>query len=241
MRTARGLRSALLPLAIIAVAGAACAPTPTLRNVLAQHFTGYDQVLPASEALMYEARYEYLPGNIAAFTLTQPRTAFAAASWSSKSDYCSINIPLSAFKPKQLQPVVVVHNFDLSLRRALGWKKAKADLQLEDNEIEVLRKVEIRISSPRQYFLQKALKPNYVQSCLAEMANRSDAKQLRAILAGDISVKIIFKDNVSFLAKASVLNKLQANLGFGFLNGMSQDLSADNVVFAARLGAARIP
>jgi hypothetical protein len=239
MRTARGLRSALLPLALIGVAGAGCAPTPTLRNVLAQHYAGYDQVLPASEALMNEKRYEYLPGNIAAFIPTQPRTAFAAASWSSKSDYCSINIPLSAFKPKKLQPVVVVHDFDLSLRRALGLKKAKADLQLEDNEIEVLRRVEIRIASPRQYFIQKALKPDYVQSCLAEMANRTDTKRIRSILAGDISVKVVFKNNVSFMAKASVLGKLQANLGFGFLSGLSQDLSADNVVFAARLGAVR--
>jgi hypothetical protein len=41
------------------------------------------------------------------------------------------------------------------------------------------------------------------------------------------------------MAKASVLGKLQANLGFGFLNGLSQDLSADNVVLAARLGTVR--
>jgi hypothetical protein len=40
-----------------------------------------------------------------------------------------------------------------------------------------------------------------------------------------------------FLAKTALLGKLQSNFGFGFLNGMSQDMSAENVVFAARLGA----
>src|ERR1700722_3246045 len=119
MRATSGWRPAAALLAAF-TAGAGCTPVPTLRNVLAQHYAGYDQVLPASEAMLNEKRYEYLPGNIAAFTLTEPRNAFAAASWSSKSDYCSINIPLSLFQPKQRNPATVVHDFDLSLRRALG-------------------------------------------------------------------------------------------------------------------------
>jgi hypothetical protein len=235
MRATSGWRPAAALLAVFA-AGAGCTPVPTLRNVLAQHYAGYDQVLPASEALLNEKRYEYLPGNIAAFTLTEPRNVFAAASWSSKSDYCSINIPLSLFRPKQRNATTVVHDFDLSLRHALGLKKAKADLQLEPNEIEILRKVEIRISSPKEYSVQKGLRPDYVQSCLAAMTGRTDIKRIRAILVGDISVKVLFKDNVGFLAKTALLGKLQSNFGFGFLNGTSQDMSAENVVFAARLG-----
>jgi hypothetical protein len=235
MRATSGWRPAAALLAVFA-AGAGCTPVPTLRNVLAQHYAGYDQVLPASEALLNEKRYEYLPGNIAAFTLTEPRNVFAAASWSSKSDYCSINIPLSLFRPKQRNATTVVHDFDLSLRHALGLKKAKADLQLEPNEIEILRKVEIRISSPKEYSVQKGLRPDYVQSCLAAMTGRTDIKRIRAILVGDISVKVLFKDNVGFLAKTALLGKLQSNFGFGFLNGTSQDMSAENVVFATRLG-----
>jgi hypothetical protein len=235
MRARSGWRSAAALLAAC-VAGAGCAPVPTLRNVLALHYAGYDQVLPASEALPNEKRYEYLPGNIAAFTLTEPRNLIAAASWSSKSDYCSINIPLSLFRPKQRNATTVVHDFDLSLRHALGLKKAKADLQLEPNELEILRRVEIRISSPKEYSVQKGLQPDYVQSCLAAMAGRTDIKRIRAILVGDVSIKVLFKDNVGFLAKTALLGKLQSNFGFGFLNGFSQDMSAENVVFAARLG-----
>ena len=238
MRAANGLRLAATLLAEFAVC-TGCTPVPTLRNVLAQHYAGYDQVLPASEALPNEPRYEYLPGNIAAFTLTEPRSIFAAASWSSKSDYCSINVPLSLFRPKQRNSTIVVHDFDLSLRRALGLKKAQADLQLEPNEIELLRKVEIRISSPKEYFVQKTPKPDFVQSCLAAMTGRTDIKRIRAILVGDISIKILFKENVGFLSKTALLGKLQSNFGFGFLNGTAQDMSATNVVFAARLGAVR--
>ena len=235
MRATIGWRSAAALLAACA-AGTGCAPVPTLRNVLALHYAGYDQVLPASEALPNEKRYEYLPGNIAAFTLTEPRNLIAAASWSSKSDYCSINIPLSQFRPKQRNATTVVHDFDLSLRHALGLKKAKADLQLEPNELEILQRVEIRISSLKEYSVQKGLQPDYVQSCLAAMAGRTDIKRIRAILVGDVSIKVLFKDNVGFLAKTALLGKLQSNFGFGFLNGFSQDMSAENVVFAARLG-----
>src|SRR5580693_6010336 len=159
MRAARSLGAALL---LAAFGAAGCAPVPTLRNVLAQHYAGYDQVLPASEALLNEPRYEYLPGNVAAFTLTEPRTFFAAASWSSKSDYCSINVPLSSLQAQKRNPTTVIHNFDLSLRRALDLKKAQADLQLEPNEIEVLRKVEIRIASPQEYSVQQTPKPAFV-------------------------------------------------------------------------------
>jgi len=232
----RSLRSAILLVAACA-AVAGCARVPALRSVLATHYAGYDQVLPASEALPNEKRYEYLPGNIAAFTLSAPRNLIAAASWSSESDYCSANIALSQLRPRRQHPVLVVHNFDLSLRRALHLQKAKADLQLEPNELEILRRVEIRITSPKEYVMQKTPKPDYVTSCLAAMTGRADAKRIRSILVGDVSVKVLFKDNVGPWEKTAVLNKLQSNLGVGFLTGVSQDLSATNVVFAARLGA----
>jgi len=44
---------------------------------------------------------------------------------------------------------------------------------------------------------------------------------------------------VGFLAKTALMGKLQSNFGFGFLSGTAQDMSAENVVFAARLGAVR--
>ena len=100
-----------------------------------------------------------------------------------------------------------------------------------------MRRVEIRITSPKEYVMQITPKPDYVASCLAAMAGRSDAKRIRSILVGDVSVKVLFKDNVGPWEKTAVLNKLQTNLGVGFLTGVSQDLSASNVVFAARLGA----
>jgi hypothetical protein len=231
----RSLRSAILLVAACA-AVAGCARVPALRSVLATHYAGYDQVLPASEALPNEKRYEYLPGNIAAFTLSAPRDLIAAASWSSESDYCSANIALSQLRPRRQHAVLVVHNFDLSLRRALHLQKAKADLQLEPNELEILRRIEIRITSPKEYVMQKAPKPDYVASCVAAMAGRTDAKRIRSILVGDVSVKVLFKDNVGPWEKTAVLNKLQTTLGVGFLTGVSQDLSATNVVFAARLG-----
>src|ERR1700719_3831779 len=110
MRAVNGLRWAATPLAAFVVV-AGCTPVPTLRNVLAQHYAGYDQVLPASEALPNEARYEYLPGNIAAFTLTEPRNLIAAASWSSESDYCSANIALSLLRARKQHAALVVHDF----------------------------------------------------------------------------------------------------------------------------------
>ena len=204
---------------------------------MATHYAGYDQVLPASEALPNEKRYEYLPGNIAAFTLSAPRDLIAAASWSSESDYCSANIALSQLRPRRQHAVLVVHDFDLSLRRALHLQKAKADLQLEPNEIEILRRVEIRITSPQGIHVQIHAEAGLRGVMPAAMAGRGDAKRIRSILVGDVSVKVLFKDNVGPWEKTAMLNKLQTNLGVSFLTRIAQDLSATNVVFAARLGA----
>jgi hypothetical protein len=233
-----GRRGAILGLCLLV---GACAPTPTLRNVLAKYYPGYDQLSPASSLLPDESRYEYLPGNVIALELAQPRTAFAAAAWNDKSSiYCPINIPLSALKAVKRNDAYVIHNFDVSLRSALGLKKAKADLSLEDNELEILRRVEITVSSARVYRLNPGQKPKFELACLNSIARRSDLNLLRGILVGDVHVKVLFKDNVSLVAKIAVANKIQSNLGFGYLQGFSQDYSAINMVFAAKVSPTTI-
>jgi hypothetical protein len=229
-----GLRGAVL--GICCVLGACAGPTPTLRNVLADHYPGYDQLSPASSLLPDDGRFEYLPGNILALELAQPRTVHAAAAWNDKSSiYCPINIPLSTFKTDRKNDAHVIHSFDASLRRALGLKKAKADLNLEDNELEILRQVEITVSSARVYRLMNGQKPKFDQACLNSISGRPDLNRLRSVLVGNVHVKVVFKDNVSLIAKISVANKIRANLGFGYLQGASQDYSAINMVFAAKV------
>jgi hypothetical protein len=228
--------------AVLTIGLGGCAPTPTLRNVLAKNYRGYDQLLPASGILPDEGRYQYLPGNVIALEPTEPRSFDAAAVWSEKSSiYCPINIPLSALKSAKARDAYVLHDFDLSLRRTLGFDKAKADLRLEDNEIEVLRRVEISVSSARTYRLHPGQKPNLSSECLAAIAGRPDLYRLRTILAGDVHVKILFKENVSLVAKLVVANKIKSNLGFGFLNGVAQGYDATNMVFAAKVSPTKVP
>jgi hypothetical protein len=234
-----GLKGAILGLCCFV--GACAAPAPTLRNVLSDHYPGFDQLSPASSVLPDESRYEYLPGNIIALELAEKRTGRAAASWNDKASvYCPTNIPLAVLKPAKIKDARVIHNFDVSLRRALGLKKAKADLNLEDNEFEVLRQVEITVSSARTYRLMPGQKPKFERECLNSIAGRSDLNRLRGILVGDLHVKVLFKDNVSFLAKIAVANKIQTNMGFGYLQGFSQDYSAINMVFAAKVNPTRV-
>ncbi|MFZ3337976.1 MAG: hypothetical protein WA199_18795 [Xanthobacteraceae bacterium] len=238
MHPSLGLRGAILGLCFFA---GACAPAPTLRSVLWDHYPGYDQLSPASGVLLDESRYEYLPGNVIALELAAPRTAHAAAAWNDKSSiYCPINIPLSALTASKRSDAYVVHNFDFSLRRALGLKKAKADLNLEDNELEILRRVEITVSSARIYRLKPGQRPKFELACMNSIAGKPDLTRLRSILAGDVHVKILFKDNVSLIAKLAVANKIQGNLGFGYLRGFNQDYSATNMVFAAKVSPTRV-
>src|SRR5260221_5902183 len=110
MRWPFDLRTAILGLCCFA---GACAPAPTLRSILSDHYPGYDQLSPASGLLPDERRYEYLPGNIIALELAAPRTAYAAANWNDKSSiYCPINIPLSALKKSKRNDASVVYNLD---------------------------------------------------------------------------------------------------------------------------------
>lgn len=218
-----------------------CAPTPTLRSVLATNYPGYDQLSPASGVLLDEGRYDYLPGNLIALALVEPRTPHASASWVSKgSFYCPINIPLSALREEKRSSAQVVHKFDFSIRRALGLKKAKADLNLEENELEILRQVDISVSSARTYRLRRGQQTKFDPTCLSAIAGRPDINRIRSILVGDVHVKVLFKDNVSLISKLAVANKIQSNLGFGYRQGLSLDYSAINMVFAARVRPATV-
>src|SRR5579871_561937 len=233
MRRARALRAAILGLCCFV---GACAPAPTLRSVLKDYYPGYDQLSPASGVLLDEGRYDYLPGNIIALELANPRTATAAANWNEQSSmYCPTNIPLSALGATKRKDIHVIRDLDFSVRRALGLKKAKADLNLEDNELEVLRRDEISVSSARIYRLRPGQKPKFDPDCLTSLAGRPDLARLRSVLAGDVRVNVIFKDDVSLLAKLAVSNKILANLGFGYVRGLSMDYTATNMVFAARV------
>lgn len=219
----------------------ACAPTPTLRSVLLNHYPGYDQISPSSSVISDDGRYEYLPGNIIALERVEERTQNAAAAWNVNSSiYCPTNIPLSALKAARRGDAHVVHDFDLSLRKVLRLKKAKADLNLEDNEVEVLRQVEIDVLSVRRYKLGRKQNPKFDVECLSAVAGRRDLNKLRSVLVGDVHVKILFKNNVSLFAKLAVANKIQSNLGFGYLQGFSQDYRAENMVFAARIAPTKI-
>jgi len=238
MRRSFGFRGAIFGLCCFA---GGCSHAPTLRSVLWDHYPGYDQLSPASGLLPDEGRYEYLPGNIVALELTKPRTVLAAASWNDNSSiYCPINIPLSALQATRRNDAHAVYNLDLSARKVLGLKKAKADLNLEDNELEILRRVEITVSSARIYQLMYGQRPKFDAGCIDSIAGRPDLTKLRSVLAGDVHVKILFKDNASLIAKFAVANKIQGNLGFGYLQGMSQDYTATNMVFAAKVSPTRL-
>ncbi|SFJ19585.1 hypothetical protein SAMN04487925_105384 [Bradyrhizobium sp. cf659] len=53
-------------------------------------------------------------------------------------------------------------------------------------------------------------------------------------------IRILFKENVSLIAKFVVANKIKSNLGFGFLNGVAQDYDATNMVFAAKVSPTKV-
>lgn len=231
--TQSALRAAAVLLLFASIAG--CARAPTFRSVLADKYPGYDQVMPSSEVVLNEPRFDYLPGNVLVLQLVEPRSRREAAVYSNSSIYCPVNIPLASFREHEARPVSVKHDVEFSLRRALGLAKAKADLRLEENEIEVLRLVKIDVSLPRIYSIQRNLRPQFAADCLTQIAGRSDLRRIRAILVGNIRVKVLFKDNVSLFARIYTLSRLQASLGLGYAAGETYDLAADNVVFGAKL------
>jgi hypothetical protein len=232
-------RHAALLAAALALAG--CAGPPTFRGLLKERYPGYDQILPAATALPNEPGFDYLPGNILALSLEKPKTWTQSALWNNIGIFCPTNVPLSALRPQTRKSVKVVYGYDRSLRKALGLSKLKTSLQLEPNEIEVLRRVAISIDAPKIYALGAgAARPRYVQACIDALAPRSDLQKINSVLVGTVTIDVVFKDNVSALARLSLLNKINGSAGFGAVRGESYSIVSENVVFGTRLRPVRL-
>jgi hypothetical protein len=214
----------------------ACSGTPTIRGLLHDRYPGYDQILPTATALSSEPSFDYLPGNILALALAEPKSRTKSALWNNIGIFCPTNAPLSAFKPVRRRSIKVVYDFDVSLRRGLALSKLKASLRLEPNEIEFLRRVSITVDSPRIYSLRMGSpRPRYVEACTDALASRSDLFKLGSVLVGTVSIDLVFKENVSVLARLNLLNKINGSLGFGAVRGESYSIISENVVFGAKV------
>jgi hypothetical protein len=228
------LRRAALFAVALALAG--CAGPPTFRGFLKERYPGYDQILPAATALPNEPGFDYLPGNVLALTLEKRSTLLQSALWNNIGIFCPSNVPLSAFKPVAGRSTKVVYGFDRSLRKALGLSKLKASLELEPNEIEVLRRVSISVVAPKIYSLRPgAPRPRYVDACIDALAGRSDLHKIDSVLVGTVTMDFIFKENVGRLARLSLLSKVNGSLGFGAVRGESYSIVSENVVFGTRI------
>lgn len=214
----------------------ACAGPPTIRGVLKDRYPGYDQVLPTATASPNDSSFDYLPGNILALALAAPRNGTESALWNNIGIYCPTNIPLSTLRPVERKSIRVVYDLDLSLRKALALSKLKTTLQLEPNEVEYLKRVTISVDTPRVYAINaSANRARYVDACIDAIASRPDLYKLSSVLVGTISIDFTFKENVSFLARAKLLGKINGSLGFGAVKGESYSIVAENVVFGARV------
>src|ERR1700712_2226331 len=214
------LRSAALALAL-----AGCAGPPTMRGLLKDRYPGYDQILPAATAVANEPGFDYLPGNILALALAAPNSRTQSALWNNIGIFCPTNVPLAAFKPSQLKSTKIVYEVDHSLRKALGLSKLKASLQLEPNEVEYLRRVAISVDSPTIYALRPGTPaPRYIKACLDDLASRSDLHKINGVLVGTVKIDLLFKENVSAMARLSLLNKIGGSVGFGAMRGESYSI-----------------
>jgi hypothetical protein len=227
-------RRALTLAAALALAG--CAGPPTFRGLLKERYPGYDQIRPAATALPNEPGFDYQPGNILALSLEKRKTWTQSALWNNLGIFCPTNVPLSALRPETRKSVKVVYGFDRSLRKALRLSKLKTSLELEPNEIEILKRVAISIDSPKIYALGAGgPRPRYVQACIDALASRSDLQKINSVLVGTVTIDLVFKENVSALARLNLLGKINGSAGFGAVRGESYSIVSENVVFGTRI------
>ena len=147
-------RRAVLLAAALALAG--CAGPPTFRGLLKERYPGYDQILPAATALPNEPGFDYLPGNILALSLAEAKHLAAIGAVEQHRNILPDQRSACRRSSRESRKSVkVVYDFDRSLRKALGLSKLKTSLQLEPNEIEVLRRVTISVDSPKIYSLAR--------------------------------------------------------------------------------------
>lgn len=222
--------------AVLLAALGACARPPSLGSVLHDKYPGYQQVLPATSVSLRDRNYEYVPGTMVSAVQLKPATSREVALWQADPIYCPPGYPLADVTSKSRASTTVVYDFDFSVRRLLHLRKAKADLNLEENELEFVRHIAIRIDSPRTYSIRgRAPIPQYVKACVDAILKRPGIQKIRGIIVGNVRIEVLFKDNASLMAKWSVANKISSSLGVGVLNGESYTIIGDDLVFGADL------
>jgi hypothetical protein len=212
-----------------------CAQPPSLRSVIRDHYPGYTQILPAASIEPADPLYGYIPGALLTGTQTEAATRRDAGVWTWNSGYCPPGYALQDLSPRPGRSVDMVYDFGLSLRRLLHIRKARTDLALEENEIEVLRRVTIRVRGARSYRIMRNQRPRYAQACNESLRGHGDLRLLGGIVVGNVQVTATFKTNVSLLARLAVSHKIGASLGFGYLGAESYTATGDDLVFGARL------
>lgn len=206
-----------------------CATPPTVSSVLKRHYRGYDQIAPASGLDLTHPQYKLIPGALIVLNLEQPATSSRANVWSTDNSYCPPGYSIANLRMVRRPPAAVDYRFDFSTRRLLGLRRAKEQLNLEENEVQFLRRVTIRVSNARTFKRKGTAQLD--DDCLTWILHRAGTHRLESILVGDLHVDVLFKDNVSLLNRFHIVGKLRGAIGIEVLKAEQYTSSDQDLVF----------
>ena len=224
-----------MPLAAMLVGG--CAPTASLFDALETKYSGFEELSPKLSPGRAGASFPYTPGTIL------PAVAVAGdrnqRTWVATTDVrCGPDARLSSLKYWQRADYRYRYgNGQITGGDAKAWVSAKSGLA--SGAVAAISDVVVSVNAVRSYEPRAralaALNTSAANGCVLP-AGLGDGgiRRVRAVIIGDLRVRLYFEQGVDLIARAQITNQLSAALGFGFQRISEDEIAGTNIAFGVK-------
>jgi hypothetical protein len=228
-----GVRIAALTLSATMLA--ACAPSAGLIDALERNYQGYEELSPKLSPGRSGASFPYTPGTIL------PVLAIAGEAdqrtWLATTDLrCDPGVSLQSLRYWQRRAYHYRAGASAGID-AKAWLDKRAGYGAAS--LAGVSDVRIDVSNVRSYeptaSVLADLNARAGQGCLLPTGLGSGTiRRVRAVIVGNIRVRIYFAQGVDLIARAKLTEQLSFALGFGFARISENEIAGRNVAFGVK-------
>ena len=233
----RGARLKVLLLVLAAVAVAGCAPTGSLFDALEAKYRGYEELSPKLSPGQAGTSFPYTPGTILpAVAVTGDRNQ---RTWVATTDVrCGPDARLGAMKFWQRANYRNRYGTGQVMGGdAKAWVSTTSGVAF--GALAGISDVVVHVGRVRSYEPTArdlaALNASAADGCVLPVSLGGGAiKRVRAVIIGDVRVRLYFEQGLDLIARAKITDQLSAALGFGFQRISEDEIAGRNIAFGVK-------
>ena len=234
-RRAARWRAPLLTFAVIALTG--CAPTASLFDALEAKYRGYEELSPKLSPGRAGASFPYTPGTILpAVAVVGDRSQ---RTWVATTDVrCGPAASLATLKYwRRANYRYRYGTSQVTGADAKAWVSTKSGVAF--GAVTGVSDVVVQVGRVRSYEPATrqlaALNASAANDCVLPVNLAGGAiRRVRAVIIGDVRVRLYFEQGLDLIARAEITDQLSAALGFGFQRISEDEIAGRNIAFGVK-------